>query len=68
MDTQDFIDLGGKKWEKNGMHRVYINADIFNKLMQTAFGDNNNKFFFDSSTKELMRSYKEKKPICEKKF
>lgn len=65
MNKQDFINLGGKEWTKDDMERVYISASIFNKLMGTALGDGNNKFFFDCKTKKLMRSYKGKKPVVE---
>ncbi len=68
MTKQEFIELGGKEWEKNGMERVYINADVFNELKGTAFGDGNNKFFFDCKTNCLMRSYKGKKPTVEKQY
>jgi len=65
---EDFIKKGGKLWIKNDMERVYINAEIFNEIMNTALGDNNNKFFFDCKTNKLMRSYKGKKPKVEKEY
>jgi len=65
MTKQDFINMGGKVWEKHGKNRVYINAEQFNELRGTAFGDNNNRFFFDCETNALMRSYKGKKPAVE---
>ena len=68
MNKQDFINLGGKVWEKEGIERVYIDANIYNELMGVSLGDSNNKFFFDVKTSQLMRSYKGKKPACEKQF
>lgn len=68
MTKQDFIELGGKEWEKNGMERVYINASIFNKLFGTAYGDNTNKFFFDCNENAVMRSHKGKKPQIVKRY
>ena len=68
MTKQDFIEIGGKEWIKGNIERVYINADIFNKLMDTNFSDNKNKFFYDCKTNSLMRSYKNKKPSIEKKY
>lgn len=68
MTKQDFIQLGGKEWVKNDIDRVYITADIFNSLVGTAFGDSNNKFFFDCKTNALMRSYKSKKPQVEVQY
>ncbi|MGY8897748.1 MAG: hypothetical protein ACKVI8_06920 [Paraglaciecola sp.] len=65
MTKQDFINLGGKEWAKEGMERVYITSDIFNKLVNTSFSDSNNKFFFDVKLNALMRSYKGKKPKVE---
>lgn len=65
MTKQDFIELGGKEWIKGDICRVYINADIFNNICGTSFGDNNNKFFYDTKSKSLMRSYKGKKPTVE---
>ena len=61
MNKQDFLDLGGNEWIKNDMERVYIDADAFNKIAETAYSDKNNKFFFDCKTNALMRSYKGKK-------
>lgn len=68
MNKQDFLDLGGKLWTKDSMERVYIDADIFNKLMGTSLSDKTNKFFFDCNTNRLMRSYKGKKPKVEKSY
>ena len=68
MRKQDFIDLGGKEWIKGEMERVYISSEVFNKLMGTSLGDNNNKFFFDCKTNSLMRSYKSKKPKIEAQY
>lgn len=68
MDKQAFIELGGKEWAKGEMERVYINSEIFNELMGTRLGDNNNKFFFDCKTNALMRSYKGKKPQVEAQY
>lgn len=68
MNKQDFLNLGGKLWEKAGMKRVYINAEIFNKLEGTSLSDNTNKFFFDCNTNALMRSYKNKKPAVERQY
>lgn len=68
MNKQDFIELGGKEWAKDGMDRVYISAEIYNKLMHTNFSDSNNKFFFDCNTSALMRSYKGKKPKVEAQY
>jgi ribonucleotide reductase beta subunit family protein with ferritin-like domain len=68
MNKQDFIELGGKEWIKDEMERVYISAKIFNGIMETAFGDSNNKFFFDCKSNALMRSYKGKKPQIEKQY
>ena len=65
MTKQDFIDLGGKEWMMRDMERVYISAEIFNRLYNTSFGDNNNKFYFDCKTKAVMRCYKGKRPILE---
>ena len=68
MNKQELIEMGGKEWVKNDMERVYLKAEIYNKLMDTNFSDNNNKFFFDCKTNALMRSYKNKKPQLEKQF
>lgn len=68
MNKQDFIKLGGKEWSKNGMERVYISAEIFNKIMNTRLGDSNNKFFYDVNENALMRSYKGKKPKLEAQY
>lgn len=68
MNKQDFINLGGKLWEKNGMERVYLSADAFNQLNNTAYGERNNKFFFDCKTNALMRSYKGKTPSVEVQY
>lgn len=68
MRAQDFINLGGKMWEKGTIKRVYINATQFNKLTGAAFSDNNNKFFFDCETNCLMRSYKGKAPQVEAQY
>lgn len=68
MNKQDFIDLGGKEWIKDEMERVYISAEIFNSLFGTSLSDKTNKFFFDSKTNALMRSYKGKKPQVEKQY
>lgn len=65
MTKQDFINLGGKEWTKDDIERVYISASIFNKLMGTALGDGNNKFFFDCKSNRLMRTYKGKKTTVE---
>ena len=65
MTKQDFLDLGGKEWISGNMERVYLSADIFNKLCGTSLGERNNKFFFDCKTNALMRSYKGKKPQVE---
>jgi len=62
LTAKELIEMGGKLWKKDGMIRVYISGEIFNKLADTAFGDNNNKFFYDCNTNKLMRSYKNKKP------
>lgn len=56
------LSLGGKEWISGNMERVYINAEIFNKLVETNFSDKTNKFFFDCKTNKMMRSYKGKKP------
>lgn len=64
----DFIKMGGKEWIKGEIKRVYIKAEVFNKLMDTNFSDNKNKFFYDCNTNALMRSYKNKKPIIEKQY
>lgn len=66
--TKELIGLGGKEWIKGDIHRVYINAEVFNKIMETNFSDNNNKFFLDCNTNKLMRSYKNKKPSIEKQY
>jgi len=68
MTREDFLKIGGKEWVKGNLHRVYINADIFNEICGTAFSDNKNKFFFDCSKNALMRSYKSKKPQIEKQY
>jgi len=68
MTKQNFLDLGGKEWQKDDKERVYINSEIFNKIMDTSFSDSKNKFFYDCKTKSLMRSYKNKKPTVEKQF
>jgi len=68
MKKQDFINMGGKLWEKHGKTRVYINAEQFNRTCETSFGDSNNRFFFDCETNSLMRSYKGKKPKVELQF
>ena len=65
------IDLGGKEWIKNEMHRVYINNSILNVLLDELnkgpvnFGETNNKIFFDVKANAVMRSYKGKKPKIE---
>ena len=65
------IQLGGKEWVKNEMHRVYIDNSIHNILRQEKgfnnvnFGENNNKVFFDVKSNAVMRSYKGKKPSVE---
>jgi hypothetical protein len=68
MTKQDFINKGGKLWIKNDMERVYITSEVFNEIMKTGLGDNNNKFFFDCKTNRLMRSYKGKKAKIEKQY
>ena len=68
MNKQDFIAKGGKEWAKGGRERVYVSAEIFNEVAGTAFGDNNNSFYFDCTTNALMRSYKGKKPTVEIQF
>jgi len=68
MTKQDFIELGGKEWKKGDIERVYINADVFNNIMDTNLGDRNNKFFYDCKTNALMRSYKHKKAFVEKQY
>ena len=65
------IELGGKEWNKNNMERVYITSDILNVLetekglMNSSFGERNNKIFFDVKANAVMRSYKGKKPAVE---
>lgn len=65
------IEMGGKEWVKNDMERVYIDGSILNKLeeekslMNSNFGANNNKIFFDVKANAVMRSYKGKKPTVE---
>ena len=54
--------------EKGDIERVYINADVFNNIMDTNLGDRNNKFFYDCKTNALMRSYKHKKAFVEKQY
>ncbi|MGL4615940.1 MAG: hypothetical protein ACRCVV_19040 [Shewanella sp.] len=68
MTKQDFINMGGKEWNKDSMSRVYINADQFNEICGTALSDKTNKFFFDCNTNALMRSYKGKKPQVEVQY
>ena len=68
MNKQDFIELGGKEWSKGSIERVYISAEIYNELMGTSLGENNNKFFFDCSKNALMRSYKGKSPKVEVQY
>ena len=63
MEKQKLIELGGKEWVKGEMERVYVSAEIFNKLAGTNFSDKSNKFFFDCKTKKMMRSYKGKRPV-----
>tara|TARA_R110000824_G_scaffold189834_1_gene371257 strand:+ start:661 stop:891 length:231 start_codon:yes stop_codon:yes gene_type:complete len=69
--TSKIIDLGGKEWIKNEMHRVYINNSILNVLLDELnkgpvnFGETNNKIFFDVKANAVMRSYKGKKPKIE---
>lgn len=65
MNAQEILKIGGKKWEKGGMERIYINAEAFNKLAGTNYNDSNNKFFYDCCTGKVMRSYKGKKPKVE---
>ncbi|EOD9110358.1 hypothetical protein ACQSNQ_004504 [Vibrio parahaemolyticus] len=65
MNKQDFINMGGKEWSKDGMERVYINSDIYNELMGRNLSDKTNKFFFDCAANALMRSYKGGKPKIE---
>ena len=62
MNKQDFLNIGGKEWTKEGIERVYLSAEIFNILQGTSLSDNTNKFFFDCKSNALMRSYKSKKP------
>tara|TARA_R110000787_G_scaffold222868_5_gene331347 strand:+ start:1130 stop:1390 length:261 start_codon:yes stop_codon:yes gene_type:complete len=64
IDKNHFLDLGGKEWIKGDKERVYLTAEIFNKLFNTNLGDSNNNFFFDCKTNCLMRSYKNKKPTA----
>ena len=65
------IDLGGKEWIKNDMHRIYINNSILNVLLgelskgPVNFGETNNKIFFDVKANAVLRSYKGKKPKIE---
>lgn len=62
------IELGGKEWIKDDMERVYIDNAILNvletekELINSNFGTNNNKIFFDVKANAVMRSYKGKKP------
>ncbi len=65
------IELGGKEWSKGDMERVYIDNAILNvlqtekELLNSNFGANNNKIFFDVKANAVMRSYKGKKPTVE---
>lgn len=68
MTKQEFIEMGGKEWIKGDMERVYLDAETFNNLRETSFGNSNNKFFFDCKKKALMRSYKGKSPKIVEQF
>lgn len=68
MTKQDFINMGGKEWNKESISRVYINAAQYNELRGTNLSDNTNKFWFDCNTNALMRSYKGKKAQVEVQY
>ena len=61
MNKQDYIKAGGKVWQKETHERVYLSAEVFNKIVGTNYSDRNNKFYYDCRTNKLMRAYKHKK-------
>tara|TARA_R110000764_G_scaffold58610_1_gene127300 strand:- start:388 stop:642 length:255 start_codon:yes stop_codon:yes gene_type:complete len=72
LSTSEYIvSIGGKEWEKNGMHRIYMSIDVFNILLerigrlQASLNGDKNKVFYDVSTGAVMRSYNGKKPKLE---
>lgn len=39
MNKQDYIKAGGKVWQKETHERVYLSAEVFNKIVDTNYGD-----------------------------
>ena len=61
------IEMGGKIWEKEGMKRVYISQEIFNKI--TDFGyrlnESKHKFYIDMKDDCIYRRTGNKRPTFE---
>ena len=60
VDAKDLIELGGKEWTKNNIHRVYLNSDVVISLLKlTKVTDfelkslKKAKTFFDVKTKKF---------------
>ncbi len=61
---EKLLEVGGKLWENYGKKRIYLTATQINEISTSrlAYGDNNNRFYYDYESNKLMRRYKGGRP------